>query len=340
MLYFGIRSSNPGKYLSVQDELTKLLSDRFEVVSVSNKSHSISKAMDMLIAFVRHITSCSFIIIDTYSTTNFYFAFFLSIFSKPFKKPIAFYLHGGDLGSRLKQNPKMCSLMFSNAHALIAPSGFMKSEFEKFGYEPKLIPNFIKINNYPYRQRSLNEIRLFWLRNFKHHYNPMLAVKVILNLLQNGFNATLTMVGPDGKDGSFDEVKDFVLRNKLAEYVSFTGSLTKPEWIEKSHASNILINTTFIDNTPISVLECMALGILVVSTNVGGIPFLLEHKVDSLLVKPDNVDEMVEAILEFHQNKDFAKQVSSVARQKVEEFDWNVVKNKWTELIESASQLK
>ena len=47
---------------------------------------------------------------------------------------------------------------------------------------------------------------------------------------------------------------------------------------------------------PVSLIEAMSLGLAVVSTNVGGIPFLLENQKEALLIPDNDVDKMVEAI--------------------------------------------
>ncbi len=69
-------------------------------------------------------------------------------------------------------------------------------------------------------------------------------------------------------------------------HVDFWASVEKsevPAWLAKG---DIFLNTTNVDNTPVSVIEAQAAGLCVVSTNVGGIPFLLENGKDALLVPP------------------------------------------------------
>ena len=98
-------------------------------------------------------------------------------------------------------------------------------------------------------------------------------------------------------------------------------------------SSDIFLNTTNFDNTPVSVLEAMACGLSVVSTNVGGIPFLLEHEVDSLLVPPDQPTLMANAVQRLLSEPGLATRLSQVARHKVEKFDWEFVLPLWLEII-------
>ena len=65
---------------------------------------------------------------------------------------------------------------------------------------------------------------------------------------------------------------------KLNQKIEFVGYLRKIEWLELARDHDIFINTSTIDNMPVSILEMMALGLPIISTNVGGIPFILESR--------------------------------------------------------------
>lgn len=53
---------------------------------------------------------------------------------------------------------------------------------------------------------------------------------------------------------------------------------------------------SFIEGLPISMLEAMALGKAVVSTNINGIPEAVKHLETGWLIEPNNVDALVEAV--------------------------------------------
>ena len=77
----------------------------------------------------------------------------------------------------------------------------------------------------------------------------------------------------------------------------------------------------------------MALGLPVVSTNVGGMAYLVNNEEDGLLVKPDNPETMTLAILKLYNNPEMASKIATKARTKVEHFDWQIVKHKWFEIL-------
>jgi len=66
-----------------------------------------------------------------------------------------------------------------------------------------------------------------------------------------------------------------------------------------------------------------------VSTNVGGLPFLIEDAKDGLLVDPNNSIQMIEKITYIYKNPDVAEQLSLNGRQKAESFDWKKISSTW-----------
>lgn len=77
----------------------------------------------------------------------------------------------------------------------------------------------------------------------------------------------------------------------------------------------------------------MALGFVVVSTNAGGIPFLIDDKKDGYLVDRNDYNAMSDLIIKLFKKEIAITSVS--ARNKVETFDWIHVKNSWLQLIAS-----
>jgi glycosyltransferase involved in cell wall biosynthesis len=158
----------------------------------------------------------------------------------------------------------------------------------------------------------------------------MLALKIIEVIIKKGITAELCMVGPD-KDGSLTKCKEYAHRNKLL--VTFTGKLSKDEWISLSRDYDIFINTTNFDNMPVSVIEAMALGLPVISTDVGGMPYLIEHNKTGVLVPPNDETVFVNAIYDLISNPEKASSLAKNARKYVEQFDWEIVKYKWFEVF-------
>jgi glycosyltransferase involved in cell wall biosynthesis len=71
---------------------------------------------------------------------------------------------------------------------------------------------------------------------------------------------------------------------------------------------------------------------------VGGIPYLLEHEKDSLLVPPHDAEAMAKAVARVLTDPALAARLSRNAREKAEQFDWRSVLRRWQELFVSAAR--
>ena len=332
ILYIGNKLNTAKANVSAIQTLGILLeSEGYHLRYASSYNNKILRFIDMIWSCIKYSKWADAVLIDTYSTQNFYFALACSQICRLFKVPYIPILHGGNLPKRLLSHPKLCNSLFKHSHYNVSPSRYLLEKFDEMGYVNTMhIPNSIHIDDYNIQNKTFENIRLLWVRAFSEIYNPELAVSIMHKLKMLGYEAELCMVGPDA-DGSLERVKSKALA--LGVSVTFTGKLTKTEWVELSKNYNIFINTTNFDNMPVSVLEAMALGFPVVSTNVGGLPFLIDDKTNGLLVTPNEVEGFVEAIVTIYQNEDLRHKLSQNARIKAENFDWLSIKSQWNSIL-------
>lgn len=338
ILYIGNKLTKHGNTPTSVEILGNLLNKDFEIVLKSDKKNKLLRLVDMLFSIVKYRKKTKFLLIDTYSTSNFYFAVSGAIVAKAVKVKYIPLLRGGDLPNRIKSSPFLSKLIFSNAYINIAPSNYLFQAFNN-DFRVKYIPNNIEISNYEYKKREVLKPKLLYVRAFSKVYNPQMALYVLEKLVKKYPSAELCMVGPD-RDGTFEEVQKLSHTLKLSKNIVFKGKMKKKEWWELSKEYDIFINTTNFDNTPVSVMEAMALGLPVISTNVGGIPYLLDDGKDSLLVDKNDVEGMYEKINEALTSNKKALFLSNNARKKVESFDWENVKKTWYNLLNGEINVK
>ncbi|MEC4004385.1 glycosyltransferase family 4 protein [Flavobacterium sp. SUN052] len=332
LLYVGNKLSKHGNTTTVIETLScSLVHEGFEVVVTSDKKNQLYRLLDMIATTLQKIFKVNYVLIDTYSTSSFYYALIISQICRLFKVKYLPILHGGNLPNRLKSSLFLSKIIFKNAYYNIAPSRYLLNEFSDFGFKNVVhIPNTISINDYRFESRNFETIKILWVRSFSEIYNPKMAINVFADLKKEFPNAKLCMVGPD-KENLINECKELAKQRNVE--VEFTGKLDKNEWLELSRDYNVFINTTHFDNTPISVIEAMALGLPVVSTNVGGIPYLLQDQKNAFLVNDSDVDAMVSAIKEIFSNSEIRTSIIKNARLLVESYDWSIVKDKWLEIL-------
>lgn len=328
IIYIGNQLESRGGTPTSIDILAPLLQQEGYIVkTASEKKNRFFRLTEMLLLLVKNTKSTQVVFIDTYSTANFWYAYFTGQVCRKLRLNYIPLLHGGNLNARLKRSPRACESLFKNATLNIAPSYFIKEKFQQNGISGvQYIPNSLKIEEYSYKIRKSLKPKLLWVRAFSEIYDPLMAIQSLEILLKEFPDAELCMVGPE-KDSSFQECMAYVEKKKLP--VRFTGKLDKKEWHELAIEYDIFLNTTKIDNTPVSVIEAMALGIPVVSTNVGGIPYLIDNHANGVLVPPQKPLEMSNAIAVLLRDPDGSQKLASSARLKVEKFDWAEVKKMW-----------
>jgi glycosyltransferase involved in cell wall biosynthesis len=331
ILYIGNKLSKHGFSLSSIETLGSLLEkNNFNLEYSSDKKNKILRLFDMMISVIKNKKNVDYVLIDTYSSSNFYYALIISQICRLLKLKYIPCLHGGNLPLRIKKSPFFSSLIFKNSYINIAPSNYFYNYFKDQNYAVKCIPNAIKIDNYFFKKRPVLKPNILWVRSLHDIYNPKMAIDVLVELKKTYKDAKLCMIGPE-KNVSFKEMVDYA-KLKHVE-VELTGHLEKTEWIVHSEKFDIFINTTNIDNTPVSVIEAMALGLAVVSTNVGGIPHLFQNKTNILLVEKDQTKEMTINIEKLLTDHDLYHQLTHHARALVEKFDEKEIAKLWIEVL-------
>jgi len=333
ILYIGNKLSHHGYTKGLIETLGPQLEElNFSVIYGGNKYNPISRLLQMITKIFVNRGNVDYVIIDTYSTTAFWYAWICAMFCRIFNICYIPILHGGDMPIRLQKSRLFCNSIFKYSYKNIAVSNYLKNIFNKYGFSSILIPNSINISNYAYKKRANINPKILWVRSFHKQYNPKMAIDIIFNLKKKYENVTLCMVGPD-KDGSMKDVIKYSKELGVYNQLEITGVLKKSEWLKLSQRFDVFINTTNVDNTPVSVIEAMALGLPVVSTNVGGIPFLVESGVDGLLVESNDIDSMVSKIKMLLDDYSLVQNLTTSARKKASSMDWNSIKNEWIKIL-------
>ena len=252
LLYIGNELELRGGAPTSIDRLAPLFrKEGFPVRTSSAKKNQLLRLAEMMTSIIRNKAWADLVLIDTYSTRNFWYALLTAELCSKLNLDYILLLHGGGLPERLKNTPKLSASLFKKAKLNIGPSRYLFEEFKQAGFTNiEFISNSIFLKDYPFKSRKAIKPKLLWVRALAEIYNPILAIKVLEELLTEYPEAELCMVGPE-KDESYKECFKYAETNKLP--VTFTGKLTKQEWTDLSKNYDIFLNTTNVDNTPVSL---------------------------------------------------------------------------------------
>lgn len=319
------------------EELADQLSGAgWDVITTSEKSQRIPRIADMVSTVWRCRKQYDVAQVDVYSGSAFIWAEAVCAVLRSLGKPYVLSLHGGGLPEFASTRSRRVSRLLRSAAVVTTPSNYLREGMSPYRSDLTLVPNSLDISGYAFRHRTNPQPNLIWLRSIHHIYNPVQAVQVLAAIREDYPDARLNMVGPDKGDGSRQEVEREARKLGVTSQLTITGVVPKADVPKQLAQADIFLNSANIDNTPISVIEALGCGLCVVSTDVGGIPYLLEDGHDSLLVPPRRPDEMAAAVRRVLSEPGLAGSLSENARRKTEQFDWSVTLPAWQQILEKA----
>ncbi|GAA0369573.1 hypothetical protein GCM10009092_37290 [Bowmanella denitrificans] len=216
---------------------------------------------------------------------------------------------GGNARKFFDHSWKFIKGTLSKVDTIVVPSGFLQCVFSDYNFSTEVVPNIIDLQRFKYQPPRLNKERLHLIvtRNLEPIYDNATAIRAFGKVLISYPNAILTVAG-EGPQLSM--LKSLTKELSIADKVTFVGRLGREQMAELYTDADIMINPSTVDNMPNSILEALASGVLVVSTNVGGIPFMVQDEVDAMLVEKGNDQAMCDAIKHLISNPELATSIA------------------------------
>jgi glycosyltransferase involved in cell wall biosynthesis len=320
------------------DLVVRLRTRGWRVLATSRAESRLGRPWNMIRTVLRDHSRYDVALVDVFSGPAFLWAEAVVLSLRVLRKPFVLVLHGGNLPEFARLWPGRVRRLLDGAAVVASPSAYLAKKLQRFRGDIHCLPNAIEVSRFVPRGSEKMGCELVWLRAFHEIYNPMLAPAVLACLVGEFPGMRLTMIGPDKGDGSLERTRRAAVDQGVSGTCHFVGPVEKsevPAWLAKG---DIFLNTTDIDNAPVSVIEAQAAGLCVVSTNVGGIPYLLEHESDALLVPPCDARAMAEAVRRLLGEPGLASSLSRNGRLKAERFDWSYIVPEWESLIRDAAK--
>jgi L-malate glycosyltransferase len=237
--------------------------------------------------------------------------------------PVIVNYHGGEAESFLIRSAQLVKMTMRQASALIVPSGFLQAVFLRFRISAAIVPNVVDIDRFQNLAPNRTARRHFLVaRNLEPIYDNETAIRAFLTVHYMHPDTTLTIAGSGPLANSLHSLAESL---GLAGAVVFTGPLDRDAMAQAYRRADIALNPSLVDNMPGSVLEALASGLPVVSTNVGGVPFIVIDEKTALLVSPQSPDAMAEAMLRLMDDTALAKKLVDNGLAEVQKYNWQRV---------------
>jgi len=169
------------------------------------------------------------------------------------------------------------------------------------------------------------------LHNRKNYHTLM---KVHKRLLDEGFLHSIVVIGGGAE---MENLKKQAKELNVQDTFLLLDSQINPYPYIKN--SDYFVLPSESESYPLTIGEVMGLNIPIVSTNVGGIPEMIEHNFDGYLVEPDE-NSIYEGMKLFLINTEMTEKYKRNMEKSVEKFDNEKIYNQVTSVFQKQYQLK
>jgi glycosyltransferase involved in cell wall biosynthesis len=215
------------------------------------------------------------------------------------------------------------------AHEIIVPSEYLVDVFAGFGIRARAIFNFVEVDEIPWRRRTTLQPHFLTNRNLEPLYNVACTLRAFKRVQQEYPDAKITVAGFGSQREHLEALAgELELRN-----IVFVGRVPSNEMPAYYDKADIFLNASNIDNMPLSILDAFAAGTPVVTTNAGGIPYMVRDGDTGFLVQCEDCEGMATAALRLLRDDALATKVGDAARREcLTRYTWPVVRAEWEDL--------
>lgn len=239
-------------------------------------------------------------------------------------KRVVLTYHGGGGESFFDKHPRLIYKYLTQTDVNIVLSGFLAKVFEKHNLPYVVIPNIIELNGSHFKERTSVHSKYICIRAHEELYNIPCIFRAFQKVQKEIPDASLILVG----DGSLHA--ELVQQAKFMDLqnVVFTGRVDNSRIFDYLDQADIMVSAPRVDNMPVSLIEAMNAGLLVISSNVGGVPYMIKDKENGLLFESDNDAELAEKMHWAVEHQKEAMSMIALARQTVKQYQWGQIKDR------------
>ena len=254
--------------------------------------------------------------------------------AKFFGKKTILHYHTGEAEKHLSEWKLTAKPTMKRFDKIIVPSQFLIDVFAKFELQAEAIFNFVESEKFKFRTRK--PLRPIFLsnRNFEAHYQVADVLRAF-RLIQNRFpESKLLIAGTGSEEKSLRRLaKELKLEN-----TEFLGRIEPDEMSKIYDRADIYLNTSIVDNMPLSFIEAFAVGTPIISYASGGIPVICTSGETALLVETKDFEALAREAIRLLETPDLAEKIIANAQKECEKYSWENVREKWLETYRKLSE--
>ena len=255
------------------------------------------------------------------------------IAGKIWRKKIIVTYHGGGAGGYLSRHGNFARRWLCRADKVIVLSGYLEKIFEEYHIPCIVIPNIVPMREDIYSPKEAIKPKMISIRHLTELYRIDMIIQAYEQVLKQYPDATLDILGQGDQR---EKLEQYVAEHHL-DGVHFIGQVPNEQIYDYLKANDIMLSAPKIDNMPVSLLEAMNAGVLVISSRVGGVPYMIEHGRTGLLfdgLEDEGVRGLETEILWALDRQEESVQMVEAAHEEVKKYSWTEVRKQLLSLYE------
>jgi glycosyltransferase involved in cell wall biosynthesis len=262
-----------------------------------------------------------------------YFSFVLAptpaiLVAKLYGKKVVLNYRSGEAEDHLARWRRTAIPTIRLADAVVAPSGYLVDVFARFGLRARAIYNIVETDRFRFRRRSPPRPVFLSNRNFEALYNVGCTLRAFALVQRRVPEARLVLAGEGSRRAQLERLAaDLGLRN-----TEFVGRVAPERMPGLYDGADIFLNSPDIDNMPGSIIESFAAGLPVVTTDAGGIPYIVTNGETGLMVPRGDHEAMAACALRLLEEEGLASRIAENARAACRKYSWHSVRDEWVKL--------
>ncbi|TFG92148.1 MAG: glycosyltransferase family 1 protein [Syntrophobacterales bacterium] len=245
------------------------------------------------------------------------------LFGRMHGKKVILHYHGGGARDFFNRYGLIAKRFLKYADRILVPSRFLEKLFADFGVRTTVLPNILEMDRFPYRERVCFRPRFIVTRHLEPVYDVGCAIRAFSMVVKKYPEAHLMVLG-EGSERVL--LEDLAKELGVAESLTFAGNIPNEDVYGIYDESDIFLNSSRVDNFPVSILEAFASGLPVISSDAGGIPYIVRDGETGVLFPAGNPVAMAGKMLSILGDQDMARRFSKQGLQEVKKYSWENVK--------------
>lgn len=245
--------------------------------------------------------------------------------------PVVVNYRGGEAATFLDRAGKLVAATMRRASCLVVPSGFLQDIFARHGMAAEIVPNIVDREVF-HPGTPASPPQIIVARNLEPIYDNATALRAFAIVREHRPDVRLLIAGT-GPEAH--RLRALAADLGVQQAVEFAGRLDRQAMARRLRESAVALNPSRVDNMPNSVLEALASGVPVVSTDVGGVPFIVKDGDTALLVPPGDPQRMASAILSVLGDPALAQRLRAAGLSSIDNYTWPAVGPQWSGVYRS-----